>query len=530
MKISGLHFNARATDLEARADIHSVGTGRQEPASARKIKEAKISEKLGGFANIVLASGGVFCLFVSLYVLYHFGWSGQKQFASRFGIVAYFVFPAVLAALFFLSLRLRRIHKVNIAIFCLSSAISVYGAELFLNYRDTIQNQKRKEVVVESEKQPARFDRRTKLDVIRELRKESIDAVPAVIPSRLLKPHEDGSFRSVVRIDGAEVLPLGGVSSTVTVLCNESGEYAIYKSDKHGFRNPSGTWDLERLDIAAVGDSFAQGACVSSERSALAVIQKSYPATLNLGMLGNGPLFQLATIREYLPPFRPRVVLWFFCEENDLENLKTELNSPLLNRYAKEKEFSQGLLARQTAVDQALKMYINREEIVEIKKELMANPTFYKTLRVVKLSSLREKLGLVYGQARLDRAQTPAIEIAEPRLFGEVLSLAKAAVEAWGGRLYFVYLPSWVRYSGPQPSTDWLGAVQGVVGEVRVPVLRLIEDLDISIIDLHPAFQKEGDPLSLFPLRRFNHYNEAGYRLVAKEVLKTISLDEPNRS
>jgi PAS domain S-box-containing protein len=116
-----VEINARATDLEARADIHSVGTGRQEPESARNVEEDKISEKPAGFANIVLASGGVFCLLVSLYVFYHYGWSGQKQFASRFGIVAYFVFPAVVAALFFLSLRLRRIHKVNIAISCLSA-------------------------------------------------------------------------------------------------------------------------------------------------------------------------------------------------------------------------------------------------------------------------------------------------------------------------------------------------------------------------------------------------------------------------
>ena len=30
------------------------------------------------------------------------------------------------------------------------------------------------------------------------------------------------------------------------------------------------------------------------------------------------------------------------------------------------------------------------------------------------------------------------------------------------------------------------------------------------------------DPLDLFPFRRFNHYNELGYNLVAKTILKKI--------
>jgi hypothetical protein len=435
-------------------------------------------------------------------------------------------------------LRLRRIHKVNIAIFCLSSAISAYGAELFLTYSDLtvlrpgplwggqMQRQREKDAVVELAKQfGVEFDTRSKLEIISELRKQSINAVPSVSPKRLLKKQEDGTLRSDVRINGTEVLPLAGISNIVTVMCNENGNYAIYTSDEHGFHNPSGIWNLDRFDIAAVGDSFTQGACVSSDRNYVAIIQKRYPATLNLGMLGTGPLYQLAALQEYLPRFSPRVVLWFFYEDNDLSDLKIELKSPLLNRYAKEKDFNQGLLARQAVIDEVLQTYINQEEIAQIKKEEMARQEddivgFYEMLGIVKLGTLREKLGLVYGKARLDEAATPTIDVAELDLFGEILSAAKASVEAWGGTLYFVYLPSWYRYGDPQSS----------VNENRESVLRLIEGLNIPIIDLHPAFQAHGDPLSLFPFRRFGHYNEAGHRLVAKEVLKTISLDGRNRS
>jgi hypothetical protein len=47
----------------------------------------------------------------------------------------------------------------------------------------------------------------------------------------------------------------------------------------------------------------------------------------------------------------------------------------------------------------------------------------------------------------------------------------------------------------------------------------------LPVIDIHPAFQAQNDPLALFPLRiGLGHYHEAGNRLVAQEILHFISL------
>ena len=47
--------------------------------------------------------------------------------------------------------------------------------------------------------------------------------------------------------------------------------------------------------------------------------------------------------------------------------------------------------------------------------------------------------------------------------------------------------------------------------------------INIPIIDIHKElFENYSDPLDLFPFRRFNHYNELGYNLVAKTILKKI--------
>jgi hypothetical protein len=68
-----------------------------------------------------------------------------------------------------------------------------------------------------------------------------------------------------------------------------------------------------------------------------------------------------------------------------------------------------------------------------------------------------------------------------------------------------------------------------VADNERSRILSLAASLGIPTIDLDKVFQTQGDPLSLFPFRRFYHYNEQGHRIVAEEVLKAISVarEEP---
>src|SRR5262249_47410310 len=161
------------------------------------------------------------------------------------------------------------------------------------------------------------FDARRPLEVILDLKKRHISAVPDVFPRALLERQADDTRKSKITINGTEILPLGGIANRATVFCNDGGEYVIYESDEHGFHNPKGIWDAGHIDVAAVGDSFVQGSCVPSDQNFVALIQKRYPLTLNLGKMGNGPLMELATLKEYLPSLKPKVVLWFYYEEND---------------------------------------------------------------------------------------------------------------------------------------------------------------------------------------------------------------------
>jgi hypothetical protein len=206
----------------------------------------------------------------------------------------------------------------------------------------------------------ALFDTRTRLEVVTDLRKQGTNAFPDVFPAVLFQSNGKQVIKSLFANGNGEFLPLASISNATTVFCNESGEYIIYRSDEHGFHNPSGLWDKGWADIVALGDSYAHGACVPSDQGFVSVIRSRYPATINLGVNGDGPLAMLATLKEYGAFLKPKVVLWFYYEGNDIRDLDgREKFSPLLRRYLGS-SFSQNLISRQQEVDTVLTAYLEQ--------------------------------------------------------------------------------------------------------------------------------------------------------------------------
>jgi hypothetical protein len=521
-----VEINTPSTDREiepqALPGIHGGATGGQEPVSASKMKGDDLPTKV---ADILLASAAFLCIVVFLYFVYHYGWKAERRFSDPFGIGLYWVFPAVLAGLLFAFLRWTPESKVKAATVCVSVAVSVWLLELLLSVSafglveskttlwgpTDLKGREKQEIVALARKSGTDFDSRPKVEVVMDLRKQGISAVPNIVPIELLREQQDGGLKSAINIDGAEVLPVGGISNRVAVLCNESGQYSIHKTDEHGFHNPRGIWESGPIAIAAVGDSFAEGSCVASDKNFVSLIRARYPATLNAGKSGNGPMLTLAALEEYVSGKQPEAVLWFHFEGNEFEDLLEERKSPLLRNYLRD-GFSQHLIDRQNKIDEALTEYVESA----LKKELAGNNRReqeprrpIETVRnFLKLTHLRQSLGVVYG--RLERSSEDDVYSGtQLDLFRRVLSRAKESVNRWGGTLYFVYLPARDRYANRQDYS-------------REDTLRIVKDLGLIIIDLEPIFRLQNDPLTLFPYGRFGHYNERGHRLVADEVLRML--------
>ena len=126
---------------------------------------------------------------------------------------------------------------------------------------------------------------------------------------------------------------------------------------------------------------------------------------------------------------------------------------------------------------------------------------------------LRENLELTYGIRSDDTHAWLELQELAQNLLGDALVQANTLTRSWGGTLYFVYLPSWNRYRNGSAAAE----------RDRRRVLNLVSTFGIPIIDIQTAFAANPDPLSLFPFRKFGHYNAAGNRLVAGALLRTLS-------
>ena len=340
------------------------------------------------------------------------------------------------------------------------------------------------------------FDRRSKREVVDNLRAAGQDAVP-VLPVALYF-HKQQQLQIGKPEQG--IVPLSGVAKAVTVFGNEGGNYLIYVSDEHGFANPPGSFDDQELDVAILGDSFAHGACVPVGKDSASLIRTQFPHTLNLGYVGAGPLSYLGTLTEYALPRRPRIVLWFHCEGNDFHNLRSERDT-LLAHYL-EPDFEQDLPNLRLATDLALKEFIEQRR--QDPEESVNSQSLLR--RVLSLQRLKDRLLLVCR----DEDVRSASQIS---YFQQILQTAKTRVQQSGGELYLVYLPSFDRYAGRTRACK----------NQESQVLEAMRQVELPVINVAAIFDRQTDPVSLFPLRLSGHYTEEGYALVAREILDQLS-------
>jgi len=369
----------------------------------------------------------------------------------------------------------------------------------------------------------SQFDTRSRYQVYQDLKTAGVDAVPRVLPA---------FFRESNGIAGSEPLfPLAGISKKNTVFCNESGEYSIYLSDRYGFNNPDSEWDTPQTEWLLTGDSFTHGACVEPGEDIAGQIRLiTNESALTLGMGGNGPLQELATLKEYAEFRKPKKVLWLYYEENDLSDLKKESSVPLLMSYLKPK-FSQNLIQRQKEIDNRLKIFIEKSEEnmgdeglvgkargLGEKNQTVVNNWFLSKTKALRLYHIRGRMGFddninthLHAHNNVRRQMDTSVD----PLFTQILKQTRDQTAAWGGKLYFIYLPAKTRYE--------TGSKGRVLFKHSNAVLEVAKNLGLSIINIHrEVFSSHPDPMSLFPNRMYNHYSPTGYNAVAKAIILSV--------
>lgn len=478
----------------------------------------EMGRRVGKVANFALLLGATVCIALFIFLVWRHGMS--------YGYLAFIVAATMLLAgmrlpesvkingVFFGTSTLIALYFVEVILAYSGSTIALLGAQGWLSFPQDANPKVAADRIKTLEAGNQKFDTRSRLQVIHDMRARGIVAYPDIFPRVLFEPASRETIKSILLRNHEEFLPVAGMSMTTTVFCNESGEYVVYESDEHGFHNPRGMWKKQSADIVTLGDSYTHGVCVPTDKGFVATIRSQRPHTINLGVNGHGPLTSLATLKEYGESLKPKLVLWFYYEGNDLRDLDGwEKNSPLLKRYV-ESSFSQHLIEHQIEIDQLLKAYIDRE--------MAKAETPVSVEKIIKLQHLRRALH-VFRERRSTEQGLPAElvdylrESGAPaaaedlQLFERVLAEARDTVSSWGGRLVFVYLPTWERYRIPE-----------LASQDRDHVLSIARRLNLHVVDIHASFSAHPDPLSLFPFRRYAHYNELGHKLVGDEVLREL--------
>lgn len=292
------------------------------------------------------------------------------------------------------------------------------------------------------------------------------------------------------------LMPLATIPGKTIVYGNEIGQYMIFRSDRHGFKNPDRLWDLPSVELVFLGDSFTLGAHMPDNMGLVDWIRKKYPLILNLGVGGSGPLEQLAILKEYAVPMKPRKVVWIYDAHNDLNDMMARENHPLLRRYISE-EFSQNLFYNANKIGQEMGDFFDKN--VSLDSSFGRFPSFQVEWgSLIKLYHLRLALGMVIDL-------NPTIKF---DLYEDILKRAKAIAVKKGSGFEFVYIPTYRQLSR--------------VSEERNKILSLVRELQIPIYDLTIPFQQYSDRELLYGWARFGgaHLSPVGYKLVAQFLLQ----------
>ena len=437
--------------------------------------------------NIFFLSFNYFFIFLFFFLLIYTFYRAEIVHNSQqidYYLKYYIIFSS--SFLFWLVvLRLKIEIKIFFVILGISILFSLYAFELIRFYNISIKNiflEKNIELPLKSEK----------LILIEKLIKKDKNTFPSITPSVFLDK------------DQMELFPLSGVSNATTVFCKEGPEFSIYKSDRYGFNNPDDNWD-NKVDYLFIGDSFAQGACVDEGKDIASQLRLlTGKKTLTLGMAGNGPLTELASLKEYVSDIKANNIFWVYFERNDLNDLKKEKKNKILIKYL-DRNFSQNLKEKQAKIDNILKQNIIKEKKNFLSKNSIDDSKKKDVFqKIIRLKILRDKLALDRG-----------LNLPVDSLFKEIILNAKNYAKKKGSNFYFVYLPDKETFKKHNLSKKNLFK--------KDQILKILEKNKINLIDIQSlVFTKEEDPISLFAHRTYGHYSAETYSKIAAVIVDSI--------
>ena len=221
---------------------------------------------------------------------------------------------------------------------------------------------------------------------------------------------------------------------------------------------------------------------------------------INIGYGSNGPLLEYASIVEYLPK-NTKNLLWFYYEENDLENLEIELKNNLLAKYLQNDSFNQDLKSNQNMTD----IIIDKE----IKKNLSFKTTIYNFIKIKETRKIIKKYFIKKNKNNIDLNQEKIF-----KQFTRIILITKELLSKQNTKFYFIYLPEYSRYSNNTYKNKYYKKI-----------LNFLNENQIKYIDVHTEiFLQNDNAKKFFPFELHGHYTEYTYNLIANKIIQKFGL------
>ena len=244
--------------------------------------------------------------------------------------------------------------------------------------------------------------------------------------------------------DGKDFVPLSDISNSNIVYCKEDEGWTIYQSDEKGFNNPRGLWNSSNKNfIVLIGDSSVHGACVPPKNNLASIIREQFSFTLSLGRGGNGPLSNLAILKEYGVVINPKIVIWFHTD-NDLADLNSERKYNILNDYLTT-DISRNLFKKTKEIDSHLSNFFidrinkkNKENKENIFKKFYYLASLHKLIN--KLITNKLETMFKYKKVGINDYDYD-LQTLDFNEYEQIIIKAKKLTESSGSKFIMVIMP-----------------------------------------------------------------------------------------
>ena len=332
--------------------------------------------------------------------------------------------------------------------------------------------------------------------------------------SNKIKDYEYDDFLRVYSEDYKKLNYTGRIKK---IICgpHENGKYnLIFKTDKYGFRENQDT-RYAYSDVVLIGDSFTMSNCINKPYDLKSQLKKinSSNSYLNLGIYGIQPWQQLGITKKILFNTEFKKLVWIFYEMNDYEDPRNN-NLDTYNKLISDKEtLNSSINATINLGSNFLTEPVNEKDYL-VEKKYLQKKSFFTKLKIFFIYKMR-------GLSTISKYFKTYPDLLDKESYNSTVNdMYEFTKIKEVKNLYIYYVPSYIRLSyknfDNHPQITQLN-------NLKNNVKKIAEDNNFTFIDGEDGFKDLKNRLSIFHYELPTHFNEKGYRLMAKHMLEKIS-------